>query len=260
MLRSEDGATVLQFICGWIISSEDEAIRQKQLVRLVITKNADVTAPPHGPDGKTALEAICGSQRDLSVSEDHRHELIRFLLKNGAQVNREPGLRSKTALQYCAERGDLTTAALLIQHGADPNVYPCPCLPDHPDDDERLGIQFRSTLDMAVSKGRLDMTQYLLNIGALSAFPGGTGYQGVLELEMDVERRYGAVKEAVRRHAIIVKEQNDRDFELLAMHQTCIDKMAAQREARLKRLIEYTRAGGASQIEHEEHDEIEEEE
>jgi hypothetical protein len=44
------------------------------------------------------------------------------------------------------------------------------------------------------------MTQYLLNVGALSGNPGATGFQGAID--GSVERSHHAVAEAIRRHVV----------------------------------------------------------
>lgn len=203
--RGDKGATALQFVCGWAIRSTECMSRQSRLVRMLVAKGADVNAPANGVYGSTALQGICASsyyvafhERDFTTRDmgSHIHNLLIFLLESGADVNAAPGLLKQTALQCCAEEGRVAESALLIQQGADPNGYPNirHMFIEH----QWVFNKFSSALDLAASEGRLDMTQYLLNVGALSGNPGATGFQGAIDIALD--NSHHAVAEAIRRH------------------------------------------------------------
>lgn len=56
----------------------------------------------------------------MAAVEHRRHELVRWLLGQGANANaRNPGLSRQTALHNAAWNGDLDMAQLLVEHGAD---------------------------------------------------------------------------------------------------------------------------------------------
>ena len=172
--RGENGGIALQLACGWYANSVSRGWNLKsELITYMLTQNADVNAPAHGPRGGTALQLICASEPESAETNEYKGKILQLFIDYGANVNAEPGIMSMTALHYCAGRGDLTNVTLLVQHGADPNI--------HPYIESLLRPQIiSSVLDTAASKGFIDMTQYLLNVGALSPDHGETGYRGAM--------------------------------------------------------------------------------
>lgn len=222
-----NGGTVLQFICSWDTASAEDRIQQKSLIQLVISKNADVNAPAHGLYGATALQLICVDSQGNPEMQAHKHELIKLFIKLGADVNAEPGPGSRTPLQKCAAQGDLATAALLVQYGADPHHHPvCRSFYGIKGEERRSSC----ALDTAVDNGRLDMTKYLLNVGALSGDPGDTGYDGALKIAKI--NKYRSIGDVIREHIATVERRHGANPLLLSMHQACMQKIVATREAR----------------------------
>lgn len=86
---------------------------RNEVVRLLLEHGADVNCSDSS--GGTALIAAC--------VEYGQPETVRLLLERGAAVNKtnESGA---TALYYACQRGDLKTARLLLDAGADPELRP----------------------------------------------------------------------------------------------------------------------------------------
>ena len=155
------------------------------LVRRLVDKGAVINLPGKGQIGRTALQAAClpiplFSQDDTTVA------LVKFLIDNGAEVNAPAAPCGYTALQAAASAGNLRIATILLDHGADVNAPPGE-------------ISNRSALDCAVARGRLDMAKFLLDLGALSAKRGESGYDGAIECAE--EYRHWAVVALLREHA-----------------------------------------------------------
>lgn len=232
--RGEEGATALQFVCSWEIRSTASMSRQSHLVRMLVAKGADVNAPANGEDGSTALQHICANhspvachKRDFTTRdmETHIHDLFIFLLESGADVNAAPGLRQMTALQHCAQQGRLAESALLIQHGAEPNGDAFVIYTDSETHQKPI-CSFFSALDFAASAGRLDMTQYLLNVGALSGNPGATGLQGAIDEA--VQSNHHAVAQTIRRHVAKLAGHGDINIDMaLAQYNHALEERKA---------------------------------
>jgi hypothetical protein len=215
--------TALQLACNWAPKIKADMDRQMDLIKLMIENGADVNAPSLGAYGATALQLICAREYYTREGADHVDRVFNLLIQNGAHANAVPGVCMMTALQSCAEIGDLRKAAALIQQGADPNGYPfvqrgC------------KGAYGQSSLDMAAGWGRLDMTQYLLNVGALSASPGETGFQGAIDIA--TRNNEWEVAEAIRMHADRVAEQQSQNLDLLVAHVRCIGQHASALDER----------------------------
>lgn len=232
--RGERGATALQFVCSWKIRSTASMSRQSHLVRMLVAEGADVNAPANGAYGSTALQRIFAShspvachKRDFTTRdvESHIHNLSTFLLESGADVNAAPGLLQMTALQYCAEHGRLAEGALLIQHGADSNGY---AFVEETDSEthQKAAYTLISALDFAAFNGRLDMTQYLLNVGALSGNPGATGFQGAIDEA--VQSNHHAVAQTIRRHVAKLAGHGDINIDMaLAQYNHALEERKA---------------------------------
>lgn len=148
-------------------------------------------------------------------------DFIRLLIAQGLDVNQRsggPDRTSTTPLNKCASSGDLDTASLLLRLGADPNIL-----------EWRRGLRRYmccSALDIAAKEGRLDMTQLLLQSGAVSSEPGSTGYDGTLRRARILS--YHTVVELLLQHV----SQNERKFsmrlDLQVQHQANISGILAQ--------------------------------
>lgn len=138
------------------------------LVAQLLDLGADINASGRS---SPALVLIC-SWKALSPSDcERKTTIITLLLDKGASIDGADHF--STPLQHCAELGDIANASLLVQRGAKLNI----CSPV----ERHLGYTLESALDKAAWNGRLDMTRYLLGLGALSACPGSTGYEGALK-------------------------------------------------------------------------------
>lgn len=181
--------------------------QQRLVVKLLLDHDADDNAESRHRRVSTALRVLCAHSSNTKEKSDRLRQLMICLIEYGADVNASPGVRhgAMTALQHCAQNGDLGKAVILIQHGVDPNGYPCgrdaQSLRKEPD--------FASAIDLAAEAGRLDLTQYLLNVGAFSAQPGATGYEGAIDSA--TRHRHHAVAEIVRNHANKVAERKRVD-------------------------------------------------
>lgn len=184
-----------------------------QLVQSLLHRGADVNAPA-AKKGWTAIGAICEVE-PCSVDEARKRiSIIRLLIQNGADLyakNTDVDLDAIPVLNILAERGDLDAAAVLLEHGVDPNyaewIYSSPV---------SVGL---SALDQSVICGRLDMTHLLLKSGGLSAMPGDTGYSGAVQLAITA-----AIRELIQRH----ENQMEDDFAqypvLRRTHQAMVDQ------------------------------------
>jgi len=79
--------------------------------------------------GAQGLEESCCGQRPLMqavhaslMEEDEGFRMTELLLRSGAQVNAQSEAARDTPLHDAAHRGHSALAALLLRHGADPNV------------------------------------------------------------------------------------------------------------------------------------------
>ena len=86
----------------------------------------------------------------MKASSLGRDDIVMFLLQHGADPNKR-GSSQRTALQYAAERNQITVAKLLITHGADINGV----------DNSNL-----SPLIMAADRRYHDFAMYLIDAGA----------------------------------------------------------------------------------------------
>jgi ankyrin repeat protein len=164
-----------------------------EIISNLLHKGADLNQPAFKCGGRTALQAACEWNPFSSEEEDHKAQLLRFLLDHGADVNGLPAMHyGITALEIAARQGDLRTAVFLLGHGADVNAK---C--SRPYGISRLHRVVRP-LDGAIQRGKLDMTKFLLNAGAISGHPGQTGYDGAI-MNAEEEKRYD-IADVIRDH------------------------------------------------------------
>lgn len=170
----------------------------EEVVLLLLKEGATVNAPALGRRGYTALQAICSFDAFTQDEQARKIRIINSLIDNGANINAAPAwCAGYTALQLTALRGDLETAILLLQKGADVNAPPCK---------RTTGRDWKpdNALDTAAEEGRLDLVKLLLNANALSEFRGDTGYDGAIELAENT-----AVAELIRQHAAQIRSDEE---------------------------------------------------
>ncbi|CAH0046001.1 unnamed protein product [Clonostachys solani] len=194
------------------------------LVIQLLDRGADVNAAPRGYYGLTALQAICFWFPTSGEERDRQQKFVNLLIKSGANINAEPETGGLTAMMASAYHGDVELAAVLLAHGADPNLHVT----------MRITLRPQSTLDLAA--GGCDMIKLLLDAGALSARRGSTGYEGAI---LDAEKRGNhAVARILRDHVERQEKQFRMRPELWACHNAVMKKMdredAERREKNLQ--------------------------
>lgn len=171
-----------------------------------------------GKRDQSALTSACSLGVRCPGEKREKMNLIRYLIQHGADINGggEPSKRpfGRTPLQACAMDGDVETASLLLQHGADTNALCC-----------QLGRRdaFWTALDLAAGSGRIDMVQLLLKAGGLSHMPGSTGYDGCIAISL----RYGqhAIVKLVRQHILFNKRGFKENPGFRCRHQSMISQV-----------------------------------
>jgi len=165
LLALEAGADVNQMGCGSGARTPIQAASENgnlEITKLLHGRGADINAPAGVLCGRTALQAAC-------YLTPPNIELVQFLLEHGADANAPAGIvHGLTALQGAAVRGCIQVAMLLLDWGADPNG------------DSALADE--TALDSAAKRGKSDMVQFLLNVGAQSEPSGETGYDNAIKL------------------------------------------------------------------------------
>jgi ankyrin repeat protein len=195
------------------------AIARGQLkwVRKLIEAGVDPN-PTVGCWWGSALTNACSLNVLCPGEKSEKMNLIRYLIQHGADINcgGEPykRLAGYIPLQACAIKGDVETASLLLQHGADPNTL---CYGWSGRD------TFVTALDLAAGLGRIDMIQLLLKAGGLSHMPGSTGYDRLIA-SSSLERQPAVVK-LIREHILF----NERGFKenpgFRCRHQSMINQV-----------------------------------
>ena len=137
------------------------SIGQKNLdvFELLLSRGADINAPPASPRGFTALQfAIRASRRSEFLTRIIT--LVQRLLSLGAMVNASPARYSgQTALQAASESGNLDLVLLLLEQNAEINA---PAAKEHGG----------TALQYAAIGGHIKIAQLLLNRGAEANAPG----------------------------------------------------------------------------------------
>ena len=134
-----------------------------ELVKEILARGADINAPSK-PGGTPLLIAIMPILRD---KEGPEVPLIQFLLEHGANPNVFHSRTGITPLMQVAISNHPKTAALLLQHGADPALVNKP----------GMGIGGRKTtaLELAQSTGSEEVAQVLS-----AAHPNMTAFEAAL--------------------------------------------------------------------------------
>jgi ankyrin repeat protein len=144
-----------------------------KIVQCLLTRGADVNAPPAKSYGRTALQAAA----ELTPAN---LDMVRLLLEKGADVNGPVATSGGiTVLQAAAARGHFQIALLFLEAGADVNASG--------------NNAFRTALEKAAGNGRLDLVHLLLKAGADTHLP--------------LEKRYTTAAESARKkgHIVIVE-------------------------------------------------------
>ena len=164
------------------------------LVCLLLERGADLNRPELNRYSNTALQAICAWDPVRPEEVLRKDKIIKLFLDEGADVNAEnsPG---HTALFHAAQLGDLSTAFILLKHGAKVDAI---CEPAWV---TASGLERLTALDVAAINGRLDMAEFLLNANALSssAYSGGKHYDGAIQYAF--KNGHFAVAELIRKHS-----------------------------------------------------------
>jgi ankyrin repeat protein len=141
------------------------------LVLMLLDHGADVNRPAPDEHGYTALHGICAWDPIRPEERTRKDRIIQLFLAKGADVN-STNASGATALFHAARIGDLSTAFILLTHGAKIDAV------------GKFYFTWRTALDIAAQYGRLDMVEFLLNAGALScsACSGGEQYDEAIRL------------------------------------------------------------------------------
>lgn len=219
----ETGGTALQRVCAYQAESSDELNRKRRIIEFLTHHHeADVNAPALSSGDSTALHLLVGSIDQSKTSVVEALELCSLLLEQGANVNGAPGFEGKTALQSSAEKGIMEMTLFFTMHGADPNIHPVWEVGVANEGRNYRGFSGRwcTALDLATYHGRLDMTQFLLEIGAVSGHSGATGYQGASDLAL--EKGHQAVIDVIRRHVEKTTKLHLQDPDRRSAHESAI--------------------------------------
>lgn len=148
-------------------------IGDNTLVCMLMDRGADLNGPAFGKYGRTALQTICAWNPVRQEERLRKDKIIKLFLNKGAEVN-ATNSDGCTALMFAARLGDLSSAFLLLRHGAKVNLAAS----------ENRWQLTGAALDTAAWHGRLDMVDFLLNANALSssACSDGKAYDGAIQL------------------------------------------------------------------------------
>ncbi|KAI1741385.1 hypothetical protein F4680DRAFT_447295 [Xylaria scruposa] len=168
-----------------------------EMATKLLMRGADVNAPALQLHGRTALQAAC-DRRDVSLG------FVQHLLDRGARVN-DPGSSCGgfTALQCAINAGSISVLCLLLDAGADVNASANRYSLEEPD--------WQRPLDVAASRGRLDMVDILIRKNAVSQKQSDTPYDGAIELAE--KHKHHAIAKMLRdRYEEQVKEVESATF------------------------------------------------
>lgn len=162
------------------------------LVRMLLERGADVNRPAFGHRSNTALQAVCAWDPVRLEERTRKDGIIKLLLAKGADVN-AVNPSGNTALTYAAQLGDLSTAFILLKHGARLDAIVRTR--------SMTGEILQTALDIAAEDGRLDMVALLLNANGLSAsaYTDGKEYDGAIQQAWD--EGHFAIAEMIYEHS-----------------------------------------------------------
>ncbi|KAI0530089.1 ankyrin repeat-containing domain protein, partial [Xylaria digitata] len=97
----------------------------RELVVQLLKRGANINQPAVGYIGRTALQGTCELEPPSIKDRTRKLDLVKFLIDQGADVNASAArYQGMTALQIAARLGDIGTALILLEHGANPNSLP----------------------------------------------------------------------------------------------------------------------------------------
>jgi ankyrin repeat protein len=202
-LRLPDADTPLQTS----LNLELIGLKNLDVFELLLSRGADINAPPASPMGFTALQFAIRASR-WSEFLPRIISLVQRLLGLGARVNDSPARHSgQTALQAASESGNLDLVLLLLDQDFEINA---PAAKEY----GGTALQYatmgghikivqlllkrgaeanapgskiggRTALESAAAHGRLDVAQILINAGADHNFPMKKRYVSALQLARD---------------------------------------------------------------------------
>ncbi|KAH8756598.1 ankyrin repeat-containing domain protein [Diaporthe sp. PMI_573] len=142
------------------------------LVCLLLEHGADLNLPALGEGSKTALQAVCTWDPARPEERMRKEKIVKLLLDKGADVD-ATNSTGHTALIYASQVGDVSTAFILLKHGAKVDAKST----------GNIYNWSQTALDAAAERGRLDMVEFLLNANALSssACSDGRYYYGAIQ-------------------------------------------------------------------------------
>jgi hypothetical protein len=179
MMAIIDGVRDIKVVDKSFALKEAIASGRHNLAVALIERGAQINSA-HERGYETILEYACMKGSPLWF--------IRFLLKEGADVNATPEV-GLTALQSAAATGSMNTVGMLLDYGADVNA-------------PRYLSYNRTTLraiDVAVQYSKLDMVHFLIEAGGRSGYPGLTGFDGAIQIA--TRDRHFAIADLLKKHA-----------------------------------------------------------
>lgn len=179
------------------------------LVCLLLERGVDLNRPALGWHSQTALQAICAWDPVRPEEMTKKEKIIKLLLDKGADVN-AMNSSGYTALIHAALLGDLSTAFILLKHGAEVDALARK---------ERHADVPGTALDAAAERGRLDMVNFLLNANAssYSKYIHGKRYDGAIQSA--THNGHFVVAETIRKHSV----DRQRDWAVQVEHEQTME-------------------------------------
>ena len=188
-LRTTDGTTPLLFAC---------ANDKRETAETLLSRGAKPDIAPSSGEMK-------GSHPLILASGNKDTDLVRALLTHGADVNAVGafGTTAATALMMASVVGDLNTATLLVDNGANVNQIPAGGMPP---------------LSAAVQFGNTELVRFLLSKGAIPSLGDAqTAEQKNLPVMAQMLRDADPIKKMRRNEALIRAEMARDGLEILAV-------------------------------------------